>query len=201
MTLIIPPGFADIAIEIRNSGDPDPWYITFGIDISENDDPVVIGGQMQESFVPIMQMMAANSRNTGIKVTVGQDGADPVRYFRAVDGSEGGGSSGPAKLPQNCAALVRKNTALGGRKGRGRFFLPNVLDEAEVSEVGVLSSALVAVVQGKVTDMFGVLLNGDPPYPMVLLHNGIEGGDAPDPTPVTSLSVSNILSTQRRRLR
>jgi hypothetical protein len=197
MTLVIPPGFADLAYEIRNDGDPDPWYVTCGIDLGDTDNIPALGIALLGGFTTIMDLLNGSSQNTAVKITVGQDGASPVRYTIPRVGPGGVGGSGSAKLPQNCAALVRKNTALGGRQHRGRLFLPNVLDEGEVSHVGLIAAPMMTALTTKVDLWFDTFED----TPMVILHNNVGVGDTPDPTPVTSLTCDNVVSTQRRRLR
>lgn len=201
MTLVIPPGFAEASAQLRNSGDPQPWYVTFGIDVSD------IGGQyglaaahiytvFQESW--LSQMTAATSLDN-ITLRIGQDGGEPLVVI-SPGGSTGVGSS--AKLPQNCALLIRKTSARGGRSGKGRMFMPNVLPESAVDNVGVIENATVAAFQDVADQFFNDLAGegGAGPTPMVLLHNeGISGSTVP--TPVTAFQVDNVIATQRRRLR
>jgi hypothetical protein len=203
MPLVIPPGYADVAYELRNSGDPDPWYVTHGIQLPDTPDVEALAILLLGGFTTVMDLMAENTQNTAVKLTVGQDGATAVRYTIPRTGPGGIGGSGAAKLPQNCAALIRKNSALGGRQHRGRMFLPNVLDEPEVSEVGVLSPAIITALSNAMNTWFATFTSGsvDDQYPMVILHNSTGVIDTPDPTLVSSLGVDTILSTQRRRLR
>lgn len=203
MGLIIPPGFAEIAMEIVNAGDPDPWYVTWGVDTDAADGDIVgVGlasiGSFDDSW---LVQLSNDSRVTGCFVTLGQDGA-PIRQF-VSNPATGQGTNSTAKLPQNCALLVRKNTGIGGRRSRGRFFLPGIVSEANVDNVGRISGGAMTEYQSAADTQLVLLADpvGAPPStPMVVLHSS--GNSAIiDPTPVVSLSVDSVISTQRRRLR
>ena len=89
-------------------------------------------------------------------------------------------------------------TARSGRTGKGRFFIPNILNETYVDNVGVIDGGARSSLQGFV-DQFLADLNAAG-NPMVLLHNsGAPFGTTP--TPVISLALDGVIATQRRRLR
>lgn len=202
MSLVIPPGFGQASVEMRNDGDPQPWYVTFGVDLSD------VGGDFQQAALDIATTFGATiglqlsttTSVTGCNLLVGQDGSDRL-IARANTNIPG--ETNAAMLPQNCAALYDKLTNLPGRKGRGRFFMPSVLKEASVSEVGVIDGPALADLQLQATAFLEALADGDNGLvtvtPMVVLHNS--GISTPAPTPVVSLQVQNVISTQRRRLR
>lgn len=122
------------------------------------------------------------------------------------------GTSSAAPLPVNCAYLMTKHTALGGRRHRGRAFLPPTsVDETLVNAAGVFlptyASSVASAQQGVLTTLAALTY----PLEAVILHSlsrdpvtgeeiGSVGG-LPSPTPITSLSVSTTLATQRRRMR
>lgn len=99
-------------------------------------------------------------------------------------------------IPPNCAILVRKNTALGGRKQRGRIYLPPYRgQDADVSNAGLIGS----MTQGILQTAFNTLvtqLNGLDLVPTLFHSDPLD-----PPTTITSFSVQSLLATQRRRLR
>lgn len=201
MSLVIPPGFGQASIEIRNDGDPDPWYVTLGVDLSDvGGDFSAAASSIGLSFAETIGLqLHTSSTVTGVNLLVGQDGPD--RLVVRVNLNEPGQTSS-AMLPQNCAALYDKGTARAGRRGKGRMFLPNVLKEAGVNNVGVIDSNDLADLQLQATAFLDILTGPAPlaqSTPMVLLHNTGPGSTVPDV--VTSLRVQNVISTQRRRLR
>lgn len=203
MALQIPPGFASVSVEMKHDNDPDPWAVTFGVDRGASTDPpsvdaFLIGSNFSAAFGSLISTATVV---TGVDMRVGQDGGDPLVVRANLP--MGRGLSSTPKLPQNCAALVSKFTALGGRKGRGRFFMPAVLTETQVGDTGGIIEPLYGNLTVAVTNFFESQRDGDavaPPLPLVLLHNALVV-DTPPPTLITSLQVSQTISTQRRRLR
>lgn len=98
--------------------------------------------------------------------------------------------------PPNCAVLIRKNTAAGGRKNRGRFYVPpSGVGESDISSAGFLSELMQASLQATYTNLFTGL--GARDLVPVLFHS-----DPLDPpTNVTGFNVQPLVATQRRRLR
>lgn len=123
----------------------------------------------------------------------GTSSGDLVAQF--VSHSQGTVSDSP--ITSNCALLVRKNTALGGRRNRGRFFAPpTLLNEGAVDASGNISSGPLASLQTLWTNLFNGLASAD--LEPQLFH---QGAFAPSPTPVTSFTVDSLIATQRRRMR
>lgn len=98
----------------------------------------------------------------------------------------------------NTAYLVKKNTALGGRRNRGRFYIPGV-DEDKVDPSGSITPAWVATVQGVVDDFYDAF--GAATVLPVVLHERVPGPTQPAPTDITSFTLESTVATQRRRLR
>lgn len=94
----------------------------------------------------------------------------------------------------NLAILVRKRTTLGGRRNRGRFYLPFMASEDDVAEGGFLLATPLADTQAACDDFMTELNTRD--CPMFLLH-----ADGGSPTPVVQLEVQRQCATQRRRMR
>jgi len=128
----------------------------------------------------------------GVQVTEMTDtGELSGQYMNTVTGT----SALPA-LPPNCAVLINKSTAAGGRRNRGRMFVPPVFpSEGNFSAAGQINSTQLAQLQTWWDGLYGdlnalglgmVVLHQNPPY---------------TPTIVGSLEVNALLATQRRRLR
>lgn len=201
MAILIPPGFAEIAVELRATGDPDPWYVTWGVDCSASGGDIEqIGNTSITAFLSILEQISEDVTLTGAFVTLGQDGADNIRQF-VPNGSLNHGGDTNGKLPQNCAVLIRKNSGQGGRRSRGRIFIPLLAGETVVSNVGQISPAALASYQTQATEFFDSLALEPGPTPMVILHSSGGISLAGPPTPVTSVSVDSTIATQRRRLR
>jgi hypothetical protein len=193
------------AIELRSDSDPDPWYVTFGVRYPDVEiDPDLLGNKVSNDFWAGIGTWLSNTVTmTGVDVTFGQDDEEPIRRFVPTVTPKVGESSA-AKLPQNCALLVKKVTGKGGRRNQGRFFLPNMIDEDKVSNTGVITPAHRNQLQNSINDiLISLHEDGDPGPPgldMVILH-GSEGAGSTTPTVVDGLIVDGTISTQRRRLR
>lgn len=202
----IPVGFAEMAVEYRHSSDPQSWFTIVGVETdlatnSAQDHVDHFAGVWYGELVP---RLATAVTLVDVQGTFGQDGGGGLVVNTMV--GQLNGSRASATLPQNCAALIKKQTSLGGRAGRGRMFLPAVLPETDVNEVGVIQPAWLAELQDMATDLLDGLAAPDPVTgamtPMVLLHGPAKStGLTPAPTPVNSLIVDSVISTQRDRLR
>ena len=106
----------------------------------------------------------------------------------AAGGTVGGGST-----PPNCAYLLKKVTSLGGRKHRGRSYIPGVPRE------WVDGAGAISVIHQSNVQEAGVAFRdflGDVDCSMQLLHT-----DATTPDEVIAWNCQQLLATQRRRLR
>lgn len=204
MALVIPTSHALVSIEVRSDYDPDSWFTTFGVNGTDFLDSLeVMSVACSTAFELGFQGLLSNECIiVGAHIAYNGTGPDPIRVMVQRNNR---GSSSSDKLPQNCAALLRKGTGRGGRSGRGRMFLPGILQESKVSQTGIIANDHLTAIQEGADEFFTQLESGVPgvgsgPLPMVLFHNeGAPGGD--DPTDVSSLIVDPKISTQRRRLR
>jgi hypothetical protein len=123
---------------------------------------------------------------------------DPLTFSSTEDPTPGFGTGGSAIV--NTAVLVQKRTALGGRRNRGRFYIPAPDISGSVSVAGVLPSGELGEWQAR-ADEFELLINGGvdpaPEGTLALLH----ATGSPAATPITNLTVASKVATQRRRLR
>lgn len=106
----------------------------------------------------------------------------------------------PSGIPLNSAYVVQKRTVQGGRRNRGRCYLPGVVD-ASVDESGLLSVLAQADLQSAVDDWITqteaawVAEGATEVYPCILHADGVGA-----PPVVEQFSVSQRIGTQRRRL-
>ena len=105
-----------------------------------------------------------------------------------------GGNSDEGTQP-NTALLVTKSTLLGGRKGRGRSFLPG-LSDAAIDPSGDLNAggAGVRSAAEELWPAVGAALGSADPY---LFHSDVED----EPSLITAFTASVQVATQRRRFR
>jgi hypothetical protein len=194
--MTIPPGYADVSIQIRHSAIVRPSFVTLGVDPS-GADPTAIATSIYTAATgtgSLLSLIDTTATFGPVTVRLGQDGGEPLV---GVSGVTANGTQSGTMLPPNCAALVHKRTARGGRRGRGRMFIPWCLLATDVGEGGVLQSTAITKVTTAMEVFRNALSAGG--NPMVILHDpGKTTAGVPDV--VTSCSCDGLVSTQRRRL-
>lgn len=206
MSVQIPPGYILAAWEMRYPGDPDPWYCTCGF---RTPDGIVDGTALANALFSkwaetIKQTQSTLMAFIGVTLKIGSDGAPSMAY--STSPAEQGGTA-QNMLPQNCALLVDKLSEGGGRRSRGRFYVPACLVEGAVDNIGSINTELLATLTGAWTSFYAAL--GDivesPVWPVVLHSPSTPAVLVPTPTgvptPITSFRVQQVISTQRKRLR
>lgn len=195
MSARIPPGFAEVWMQFTTPLDPEPMYSAFGIDLASGVpmDQAEATSILGWSDLSVAPTIGAEYFCGPGHVIAGQDGGD-VRYdgtHAAIPGTNSGNS-----CPNNTAFLVRKVTAQGGRRGRGRMYWPGV-PEGDVGPTGVLTSGALndlGTACNLLKSNLEALLSVDG---LVLFHE-----TAPfTPTPITDLLHMPRVATQRRRMR
>jgi len=206
MAVEIPPGYLLAAWEFVFPGDPEPWYCTMGFEnAGDTTNYTAIADYL---FLAWANSVLTNQSTllslSGVTVKVGNDGP-PIMGYSSLAAQPGGKAQN--MLPQNCALLVDKLSAEGGRRGRGRLYVPGFLEEGRVDNVGRLDENLFsdAVASFVALEANFVPANGIDLDP-VLLHSPspigtLNGTPAGPPTPITSFRVQQTISTQRKRLR
>ena len=109
------------------------------------------------------------------------------------------GTSASAQLPNNCAMVVTKRTALRGRSYRGRSYVPG-LTELHVTGNSILSGFTTPVINFFIgAQSYTVLGNV---YNMVVLSRFTEGAPriVGEATPVSNFTFDTTVDSQRRRL-
>lgn len=195
MSARIPPGFAEVWVQFNTPLDPEPMYSAFGIDLAsgvpmDQSEATSILGWASLSIAPTI----ASDYTVGPgHVIAGQDGGD-VRYDGVTAPSAG--TNGGNACPNNTSWLVRKVTASGGRRGRGRMYWPGV-PEGDVGSTGILTSGALADLQTQASLLQSNLVALTSVDALVLFHES-----APfTPTPITTLQAQTRAATQRRRMR
>lgn len=186
MPLNIPENYFEVSFVHSLVGSLRPLVTTLGLFYRGaifNTDALAASDEWDSQLMPAIsdQVTHVNTVWRSAEGTVLEVGADTV------------GGNGGAAAPPNVAYLVKKVTTLPGRRGRGRMYIPGVI-EGNVNAVGVLSDPGLASIQGAINDLIEAEdVHGFTPF---LLHNG-----ATAPTEITTMVVQQLVATQRRRLR
>lgn len=194
----IPEGYAEIVVTYSQQGTIRPAQWTIGTDLAITEDPNtyldgVIDSWNNAGNVLHPATFDARLSVVNVRMTV-MTSTGPVIYDRPqfVTGSKTGEAQ-----PPNVAVLIRRVTARGGRRGRGRLYLPSgYLNETDVIEGGVIIGTTVTSLQNLANNI-RIGLNTVAGSVGVLLHND----GLVDPDELTDLRVQQVVATMRRRLR
>jgi hypothetical protein len=203
MATPIPPGFAQVLVPFAHTGLARKAAVTFGIDLAG--DPPLTGSTLPEKLLGNLSANLAGAIDTSVTVgpivvRVGQDGGDPVVLLGVTTFV---GTSSSEKVCSNVALLVRKRTAAGGRRNRGRYYWPWMLSDSAVDEIGQISGGDVTGLQAAHSAFLtavGATSGSVPGTPMVILHSTSGLSVPAAPTAVTSVVIDPVVATQRRRL-
>lgn len=196
--MIIPPGFASITVPIRHSALPRAAAVTFGVDSSNwPGDYVDMCDRIGADFDSALSAGFDSQVSMGpVRASVGQDGGENL----SVEGTYtwSGDAAGERQSAQ-IALLVKKLTARGGRRGRGRMYFPWMLSETGVDETGRLGAGVAASYQSLMNNWRVAALIDPGSTPLYLLHSA-GASAAGNPDEITALLVDPVTGTQRRRV-
>jgi hypothetical protein len=190
MPVIIPPGFALLKVLMQQAQTGLHLSNSYGIDLGaplSQSSVNTLSTSIASSYRP---MLATGSLYSGIHVVEGQDGAPLV--WDSVTGADFGTRVISSPTTPQVQFLCDKKTPLGGRKFRGRTFLPDVA-EADVGGNGAVSAGALTLLTTFCAAVVASLLVGDLDG-MVLLHS-----DSTAPTVVTAFQPDPFGATMRSR--
>jgi hypothetical protein len=189
--MTIPTGYGQASIFFVGNGAPHGAAITFGFKNNADQTAQECAADVVHCWTTsgIMGNLSGSVATTKVRVKLGPD---ETGNFHEQAMSIGGGLA-TTNTPPNVAFLLKKQTNLGGRKGRGRCYLPGVL-EADVNADGGIIAARQTNLGVDAAEVLAEMIVRD--IPMVLLH-----GDATTPSTVAAWTLDPLVATQRRRLR
>lgn len=197
MASIIPVGFGVAAFHFAVPNKIDDLVATCGYTYETGQDPSGHARTIREDFTAVGSPFAPGRMNVGTRflgvstTEMGPTGPVVGSDMTSVQGTQ----SSTTTPPINCAVLVKKNTGRGGRKGRGRMFLPCImLDQTSVSTLGAITPAAVTSLELELNAALSLCVADE--VPLQLLHADGSSGDG-----IISFSVASVIATQRRRLR
>jgi hypothetical protein len=212
MAVITPFGMVQVAFKFVFVEGAEPAICTIGMDVTG------YAGTFNAALDAITQawqdtMLPGQSNALTYLGTTARGGQSVDTSFATDTPRNVAGGNVQAMLTRNTACLVRKTSIRGGRRGRGRMFVPAILPEVEVDQSGMLIPALVTSLQNRATTLF-TQLNAIGQGPVILHQDQqvvgyssstgkpVYGPVNPGPPDqVTSLIVDPKAATQRRRMR
>jgi hypothetical protein len=189
-------GFAQVSMELKHSLMSRSAWVVFGVDPLATD-PVVVAQAVVTSLAgagSFLGLLDLNATVGRVRVSLGGDGVEDVIGEVTANAP---GLASQTSVPPNVSVLAKKNTARGGRRGRGRMYIPWAVATSSVDESGVILSATLTTLQSKASAWLTALNTNA--VPMVLLHKPGISALGP-PNPVTALTLDNRVATQRRRI-
>jgi hypothetical protein len=195
-------GFATCSYELKHATLARSSFLTFGIDPSGTD-PSAVATSLRSHFFAASSLGSVLDSEVALiatHVSLGTDGGEDIT---GIDPNPGNCTRSGSSPTPNVAVLVHKRTARGGRRGRGRLYLPWACVPSDLSENGTILGTRVTTLQTAVTAWLTACSGGA--GPVVILHrDSLPGTEHPTPpgppNVVTSMTVDPLVATQRRRL-
>ncbi len=200
MALVIPPGFLAWQLRLRHVTGTRTNTITGGSgNNSGSVDPVIVANLVYFALTAVGGIRSTIDSSVlmqGVSVQIGQDGGPPTIGESTTEAVFG--ARVMASVTPNVALLVKKKTSLGGRKHRGRWYIPWAVNESDADENGFILAADVQIAQTQMNNTLANLSGSG--VALHILHNFVAGSPTPAPTQVNQLLVDPLVGTQRRRL-
>lgn len=194
--MIIPTGYAQANIRFTGDAAPNGSEITLGLDLADfaAGTPTDAASDVADAWSPTVHtILSFELVLSEVYVKFGpNDVGASGSVARAVSGVASGSS-----VPPNTCILVHKSTTVGGRRGRGRMYVPG-MPEPEVGPHGMLSSGYLNSVQNELDDFYAALTTAGL-TPVVLHAAGITA--TPAPYEVTGFIAQGLAASQRERMR
>lgn len=189
--MIIPNGYGQITHRFGGTGYPLGAAITLGFARADaNLSADEVAALAHDALADIWASFW--SQDTQLQSTLVKFGPNSTGSSAEFSSAVNGTGSAETMSP-NTALLIRKNTAVGGRSGRGRMYMVGLADTS-VLDGGDIGGSAQTAAQLNCNTWFTRAATEN--WPMALLHAAVS-----DPTPISSLSVQSRAATQRRRLR
>ena len=192
----IPDQFAQINHVLSLTGDNEEMMVTMGLNLNSTestDDLAVVNAAFTAFANRFKAFLYSAYTFKRIDARINR-GAGIISVSSSATPVAGTGSSQP--LPQNCAYLIHKQTAAGGRTGKGRWYLPSAA-EGVVDSVGNIDGATITAMNTACASYLSDMSAISGVNSVTLLHSLV--GDIPND--IVSMVLDGKIATQRRRLR
>lgn len=197
MPIVIPQGFAQVTIPLRNVALSRPAAIVFGVAMEGViAQPNTIADTVQAVFENEMCPQLDSGVIVGPTLVRARPG--PGEPLSGIAATATSGDVDGQTPPPNVAIMIRKQSLQGGRGGRGRMFMPWWCPESAIDEAGVISGPALGSLQTAADDFLTGLIDAE--LPMQILHNDDTISGNTVPAGVTGLSVDGRVSSMKKRL-
>jgi hypothetical protein len=196
MGIIVPPGYSNARFVFTCDGVVEPMGFSLGMTSVTVGTPLALAEIARQTFKDLVWGFgdAVSNAYTFREVQVATESEGGPVIATAFDGDVGNITA--FNPPANCCILLTKITALGGRRNRGRTYIPaGWLFENEVDASGRIQPAAAGAMETRMNNWLAALTLED--VQPVLFHSS-----APTtPTPIIGYAASTLIGTQRRRIR
>lgn len=194
MRTYIPPGYALIEWVWELVGMPRLMTTTLGCSVTATPTATTAGLVQGALFANWKARLPTSYRFKGTRLYIG-DGTYAPAYVEFLANALGQNSNVDL-LPPNVTHVVNKNTALAGRKGKGRMYIPGA-KEAGVSNAGLHDAAGLATYNTALANLKTAVEATAGIGNLYLLGHSAAWG----PYQITSLTMRSLVGTQVRRVR
>lgn len=192
--MIIPPGYCNVQFLMLDATNNHQYMTAIGVHLEASDLGTLAADAAGAWEDNLAQFVGNEVAGTNIRTVLGT--ADPSEPLVNDHGTFVAGSASSDAAPPNVALLIRKRTELGGRRNRGRMFLPKPT-ESGIEEAGTLSSGQYSAFRVAVDAFYDGIAAADGVTEVSLFHSSPPN----TPTAIVALDAQRMVATQRRRLR
>lgn len=197
MGVIIPVGYGQVTVKMRQASLARQAMCTWGYEAPVGLDLDVQATAVRAILTAAGRLWAPARYVNGWALEQVQLTVNTVSgIFSGEDNTSTPGTLSGEAAPPQVAILIKKNSTLGGRAGRGRMYLPSShISETNITQQGTISSGELTALRNTATSTLDDLNASD--WPVRLLHST----GSPGPNAVTQWTVQQVVATQRRRIR
>lgn len=199
MPLTIPVGFGQAAIVLTSGPGTAPYVTTLGLNLltAVGEDLVDVCNGTMQAFVDNFGSQVSNEVYIDhVTIQVGLSGGTSGSVQSDLPVVQGGNSG--AMAPLAMSIIARKITGELGRKGKGRCFLPCMLNTGDTNEAGNLVPDTLSSYQARWTEF---LVDVSTPAVGIGALPVVLHADGSTPSPITSGSVAPKVGWIRKRIR
>lgn len=186
---------ARIVWSLATNGGNSTAVNTLDIDAGFTIDPQVIVDEAADAYGDVIVALMTDEWNLLSTTLYVPDGGGTIPFTN--NGGRTGGTGTP--VPPGVALLMTKQTNTGGRRGKGRMFIPGI-SQTQVNGDGIVASGFLATARANVETLRTRLTAlGSSVQPVV--HTRASGGLPAGNTLITKFWVEQEVATQRKRQR
>ena len=192
--MFIPPGYANIQWIMQHTNTAQIALTAIGVEIEAADPQVVVEGATAAFDDNFGELCGLAWAGLTVRMVIGT--SDPSAPITLESPTWQGGSAAGNACPAQVCTLLKKITLSGGRKGKGRMYLPGPL-EGSIDDAGHFTTTQSDDNQARATAFRGDMIAIAGVTSVVLLHTD----PADEPSEIVGILADPVVGSQRRRLR